>query len=376
MPSVDFSTYISPEFNPLVLVVDDDVTSALMLSKVLERDGYRIQTVHNGQAALEQFQTELPDIILMDAIMPGMDGFECTKLCRARYGNHCPPILMITGLNDSESVDYAFEVGATDYVTKPFHWAVLRQRVRRTIKAYVDYRNLQDALQKERSLRQELRLTNQKLHRLATVDGLTNIANRRVFDERFQHEWKRLQREQAPLGLALFDIDCFKAYNDTYGHQGGDNCLRDVAQVIQQVARRPADLAARYGGEEFALVLPNTDLEGTVHLANLVQHRLQHLAIPHASSIVRSQVTVSVGVASTVPDLSISAHLLLRTADLALYEAKQQGRDRVVAYATLDQGLATLEMGDEQTTEITALSDDDLKRYDEATVQIKKATTA
>jgi len=294
-----------------------------------------------------------------------MDGFECAKMFKTRYGNQCPPILMITGLNDSESVDYAFEVGATDYVTKPFHWAVLRQRVRRTIKAYIDHKKLQDALQKERSLRQELRITNQTLHRLATIDGLTNIANRRVFDERFQHEWNRLQREQLPLGLAIFDIDCFKAYNDTYGHPGGDDCLRDVAQIIEQVAHRPADLAARYGGEEFALILPNTNLDGTVHLANLVQHHLQHRAIPHASSTVGPQVTVSVGVASTVPDLSSSSHLLLCTADRALYEAKKQGRDRIVAYATLDQGLATLEVGDRLIADITRLSDDDLKRYDE-----------
>ncbi|NET08727.1 MAG: PleD family two-component system response regulator [Symploca sp. SIO2B6] len=327
--NVDADIHSTSAHTPLVLIVDDDVTSTLMLSKVLGRDGYQIVVVKDGQAALDACQTCLPDIILMDAIMPLMDGFTCCKTLKNTYADDCPPILMITGLNDSESVDHAFEVGATDYVPKPFHWAVLRQRVRRTISAHINYKSLQKALAKERSLRQELRQANHTLHHLATTDGLTQIANRRVFDERLRHEWKRLRREQSPLGLILFDIDCFKAYNDTYGHLGGDECLQAVAQIIQNVARRPADLAARYGGEEFALILPNTHLEGAVYLARRVRQQLKQAAIPHTASTIKPYITLSMGVTSVIPN-DDTPQSLVEMADQALYKAKQQGRDRLL----------------------------------------------
>ena len=365
MTKMDINTYIAPQLTPLVVVADDDTTSSLMLTKVLSKDGYRVQSFQDGQSVLAHCCTTLPDIVLMDAIMPGLDGFECTKALKAEYGDNCPPILMITGLNDSESVNYAFEVGATDYVTKPFQWAVLRQRVRRAIKAHIDYKNLQEALHKERSLRHQLRSTNQKLKYLATTDSLTNIANRRLFDERLHHEWKRLQREKAPLGLALFDIDHFKAYNDTYGHQEGDDCLRNVAQIIQQVARRPADLAARYGGEEFALILPNTDLDGTIYLANLVRHHLQDQAIHHAGSPVKPQLTTSVGLTSIIPPLNRSAYTLLQTVDQALYDAKKQGRDRVVAYSKLCQRVTSINTGINTGDSPVLLPGEDFRRYDE-----------
>ncbi|MDV3351253.1 diguanylate cyclase [Leptothoe sp. ISB3NOV94-8A] len=321
----------SSEHVPLILIVDDDVVSNFMLSEILHKDGYRTVVVEDGQAALSACQQELPDIILMDAIMPVMNGFDCCRSLHIVYGDNCPPTLMITGLNDTESVEQAYKVGAVDYVTKPFHWAVLRGRVRQAISAHLAHQKLKQSLAKERLLLQELKLANQQLHRLASLDGLTNIANRRVFNERLENEWKRLCREQAPLGLILIDVDCFKAYNDTYGHLNGDKCLRQVANIIHTCARRPADIAARYGGEEFALILPNTNLEGVMHVCKSVQQRLHELSIPHTSSVAESIVTVSIGAVSIVPTHANSPQILIDWADQALYTAKNNGRNCIVS---------------------------------------------
>lgn len=316
--------------SPRLLVVEDDSTSCLMLSRFWQKEGYRLQVVHDGEDALVECEKDLPDIILMDAVMPKLDGFKCCQILREEYGNDCPPILMITGLNDSESVDYAFEVGATDFVTKPFHWAVLRQRVRRILQAHRDHRQLQASLEKERSLHHELKKVNHELQRLATVDGLTQIANRRIFDERLRFEWRRLRRENALLSLVLIDVDYFKAYNDTYGHLAGDQCLYEVAQIVQQTARRPADLAARYGGEEFALILPNTPSQGAVFLAEGIQKGLREKALCHEESRVCSRVTVSIGIATMMPNGN-SPNILIHKTDAMLYAAKTRGRNQIVA---------------------------------------------
>lgn len=345
------ATYPS-EHAPLVLIVDDDAVSNLMLAQVLRQDGYRVFSVDNGQAALTACKKELPDIILMDAIMPIMNGFECCQELRATYGSTCPPILMITGLNDSESVECAYDVGAVDYVPKPFQWAVLRGRVRWTINAHIDHQKLQQTLAKERLLRQELRLLNQQLHRLATIDGLTGIANRRVFNETLSSEWKRLRREEAFLGLVMIDIDCFKAYNDHYGHLEGDSCLCQVAQIIQTCIRRPADIVARYGGEEFALILPHTDFNGVMHVGKTVQKQLEKRAIPHAVSDIKPWVTASIGVVATIPRPPNSSQSLINWADQALYEAKNKGRNQVVAYTS--DGLKLVDSLEDATTSIAS----------------------
>jgi diguanylate cyclase (GGDEF)-like protein len=172
-----------------------------------------------------------------------------------------------------------------------------------------------------------LQVANQKLRRMAYLDGLTQIANRRLFDERLQYEWQRLQREQQPLSLILGDVDFFKLYNDTYGHQVGDDCLCFVARAMAEATRRPADLAARYGGEEFVVLLPNTNVEGAMEVAKSIQANLAQLKIPHQSSQVNPYVTASLGVASTIPAPTIAADSLLLNADRALYQAKLAGRN-------------------------------------------------
>ncbi|MEM9089193.1 MAG: diguanylate cyclase [Cyanobacteria bacterium P01_F01_bin.53] len=319
---------------PQILIVDDDSLSRFTLDKFLSKDGYQIIAVEGGQEALEVCQKELPDIILMDAMMPVLDGYQCCKRLRAAYPTTCPPILMITGLDDTESVEEAYGVGAIDYVTKPFHWAVLRCRVRQIIKAHHDHQALQKNLAQERLLRQKLDQANQQLFQLATTDPLTALSNRRVFDQKIDNEWKRLRREKGFLGLIFIDIDCFKAYNDTYGHRYGDDCLRQVADILQGCIHRPADIAARFGGEEFALLLPNTDYDGVMHLAKTFRKKLHQKAIPHGSSLAKAWVTASIGVTSIIPSANNSPKMLVDMADKAMYDAKNSGRDCIASCLT------------------------------------------
>jgi len=185
---------------------------------------------------------------------------------------------------------------------------------------------------KQAELYQQLQAANLKLERLATLDALTQLANRRRFDQYLDIEWRRQAREQTPLSLILCDIDSFKSYNDTYGHPGGDECLRQVARAIGNAVDRPADLVARYGGEEFAVILPNTEIQGAVRVAEHVQLKIAALQLPHAGSQVSQYVTVSLGVASMVPAFESGASILIAAADQALYEAKRLGRDRIQVY--------------------------------------------
>ena len=180
----------------------------------------------------------------------------------------------------------------------------------------------------------ELQCANEELYRLATLDGLTQVANRRYFDQQLDQEWHRLNREQSPLSLILFDVDYFKRYNDFYGHQAGDSCLIQVAQAAKEGSSRAADLVARYGGEEFAIVLPNTDRNGAIAIAKRIQQALRAKAIPHERSEVSKIVSISLGLTSVIPSSDLSPDMLIAAADEALYVAKQQGRDR---YAISDR---------------------------------------
>ncbi|MEZ2226418.1 diguanylate cyclase domain-containing protein [Microcoleus sp.] len=185
---------------------------------------------------------------------------------------------------------------------------------------------------KQAELYQQLQEANQKLERLATLDALTQLANRRRFDQYLAMEWRRQSREQTPLSLILCDIDSFKSYNDTYGHPGGDECLRQVASAISHAVDRPADLVARYGGEEFAVILPNTHIQGAVKVAEHIRVKIAALKLPHAGSPVSEYVTVSLGVASMVPASEAGAEILIAASDQALYQAKRLGRDRIQLY--------------------------------------------
>ena len=313
MPKVNMPQTSSK--SALILVVDDDVFMRKILVRYLERERYQLIEAANGMEALKIYQAYQPDVILLDAMMPILDGFECcSQLQNLPNGDHTP-VLIITALEDRESVDRAYEAGASDYVTKPIHWAVLRQRVRHLIE--------------QSYLRQKLEAANQELQRLVSIDGLTQMANRRCLDDYLDQECKRASREQIPISLVLCDIDFFKNYNDNYGHQEGDHCLQEVAQAISKSTNRPADLVARYGGEEFVIVLPNTDAQGSVNVAIRATEVMRSLKLPHSYSKVAPYVTISCGVATLLPSQEFEPTDLLKAADQALYKAKAEGRNCV-----------------------------------------------
>ncbi|MEB3159914.1 MAG: PleD family two-component system response regulator [Synechocystis sp.] len=299
-----------------ILVVDDDPFMQMQLKLYLQKEGHEVILAKDGQAALDQFATTQPELVLLDAMMPVLDGFDCCQRLVERYPDNPPLVLMITGLEDEASVDRAFAAGAIDYVTKPIHWAVLRQRVKRLL--------YQSRLQRQ------LESANKLLEKLSQIDALTQLANRRQLDLFLATEWQLALREQYSLTIMLCDVDYFKHYNDFYGHQAGDVCLQQVAKVLATVVGRPKDLVARYGGEEFMVVLPNTDAQGAKHLGHKIQTAIAALALPHARSAITDHLTLSIGAASIVPQPNSHWQTLIAQADQCLYQAKAQGRNRLV----------------------------------------------
>jgi len=297
-----------------ILIVDDTPDNLRFLSGILAQEGYEARTVINGRMALMVAETAPPELILLDICMPDLDGYEVCCQLKSKLETCDIPIIFLSALDDISDKIRAFEVGGVDYITKPFHTAEVLARV----KTHLTLHRLQ----------QRLASANQELTRLVNLDGLTQLANRRCFNEHLEQEWRRMAREQQHLSLILCDIDFFKQYNDTYGHPTGDDCLQHVGAVLQACVKRPADLAARYGGEEFALTLPKTPMEGAIELAQRIQAQLFQLQLPHATSDVSAHLTLSMGIATVVPQSSRSPEDLVAAADQALYRAKQGGRNR------------------------------------------------
>jgi diguanylate cyclase (GGDEF)-like protein len=307
-------------FDGIILIVDDNPTNLSVLSLALKTAGYKTRVAMDGESAIELAQEHPPELILLDVQMPGIDGFEtCVKLKSIQRTQEIP-IIFITASVDIENKVKGLSVGAVDYVTKPFQ----QEEVLARIKVHLELRYLNRKVQ-EQSV--ALQKANQELHRLANLDGLTEVANRRRFDEYFDLEWRRSEREKTPLSLILCDIDYFKNYNDYYGHQAGDACLRQVAKTIEETLNRPTDLVARYGGEEFAIILSHTTIEGAVHIAELLQFRVKQLGISHSRSQVSEQITLSLGVNTQIPTPTIVAHDFIDATDKALYRAKAKGRN-------------------------------------------------
>lgn len=327
-----------------ILVVDDALANVQLLSRMLTEQGYKVRKVLNGPMALMGVQTAPPDLILLDVNMPDMSGYEVCQSLKANQLTQDIPIIFISALNEVTEKVKAFAVGGVDYITKPFQLAEVLARIEHQLML----RELQRQLQKQNLLLQKkiqeheqavqdlkqaktaLQQANRELQRLAIVDDLTQVANRRHFYDHLSQVWQRSLQTRTSLSLLLCDVDHFKSYNDAYGHQKGDVCLRQVAKAIQGAIRRSADLVARYGGEEFAVILSETNADGAMVLAHEMQKNLQTLQLSHPKSTVSAFVTFSIGIAVTIPHAAHSAELLIAIADQALYAAKAQGRNRII----------------------------------------------
>jgi diguanylate cyclase (GGDEF)-like protein len=306
-----------------ILLVDDDLVVRAKIGEALSLDGFDLILAENGNAGLAAYMKHHPDIVLVDGVMPDLDGFEFCEKLKELESNRLTPILMITSLDDDDSVEKAFAAGANDYITKPVNLSILRQRVKNMVQ---QSQQLKDKFK----IAEELQQDNQNLKILATLDSLTKLYNRRGFEQYLQQEWDLMQRICAPLSLIMCDIDFFKNYNDTYGHPAGDRCLIKVGAAMRNAVRRSSDLVARYGGEEFVVVLPNTDAMGAVYVAENIRTAIKALQIHHSSSVVGEYVSMSLGVATVIPNPSNDISEAIDASDRALYEAKAQGRDRVI----------------------------------------------
>lgn len=476
---------IKPE-DFLILVVDDQTNNLKVLRGLLELVGYQVTFAKNGEQALERVANAHPNLILLDLMMPDMDGLQFCEILKVNSEFAAIPIIFLTASHEKEHLLKAFELGAVDYITKPFSKPELIARVKTHLELHhlreqaikqaeqeriissithgIHYSlNLNDTLATATSklqnfltadrvfivrcptvfecnivaeasiseipslpkptfmdlewllegnqllqliynwsieqtgdfslpmfyqdwlkthqvkaellapifqedklwgaliahryqqvknwtfeetgvlsrivnqlaiaiqhseLHQKLQTANQKLEHLANTDSLTQIANRRCFDCHIDREWKRLKREQLPLSLILCDIDYFKKYNDFYGHPQGDICLQQVAKAISSVIKRPSDLVSRYGGEEFAIILPNTDLAGVIQVVQMIQQALAELKIPHLQSDCNQYITLSLGISSLVPSADLTPEQFIKIVDLALYDAKDKGRNQ------------------------------------------------
>jgi diguanylate cyclase (GGDEF)-like protein len=317
-----------------ILIVDDSEDQLLVLKAILNEKGYKnIFLADSADKAFELMglkgkkkQKDI-DLILMDIMMPGVDGLEACLRIKKNVELKDIPIIMVTAKKEADHLQLAFQAGAVDYITKPINVTELLARVHSALRLK---REIDSRKERERELTEmaeQLDVANKKLTRMSYLDGLTNVPNRRYFEEFLTKEWKNAIRVEEFISLIMFDIDCFKAYNDTYGHLIGDDCLKKIAKTLSNALKRPRDFLCRYGGEEFIAVLPDTDEKGAFEVANRFLKETKKLKITHKSSPVSKNVTISVGVATIKPDRKAKSNFLVNEVDKALYEAKQSGRN-------------------------------------------------
>ncbi|MEX1666677.1 diguanylate cyclase [Zhongshania arctica] len=296
---------------PKLLIVDDQPVNIQVLYQVFGAS-CEVFMATSGQQALDVCRQKRPDLVLLDVVMPDMDGVEVCRKIKSEPEISDIPVIFVTSQNSPEEETLGLEAGAVDFISKPINPAVVKARVKTHLM---------------------LKIQTDALRELASVDGLTGISNRRQFDERIESEWRACRRTGQPLAMIMIDVDHFKKYNDHYGHLEGDTCLKLVAQALKESQWRGRDIAARYGGEEFVCLMPETKLEDALKKAEAIRQRIFDLVIPHATSDTADRVTISVGVACTVPD-DQDLKRLISAADEQLYKAKEGGRNRVEGVST------------------------------------------
>lgn len=290
-----------------ILIVDDIPANIKSLNAILA-DDYRLAFATDWRKGLELARRLRPDIILLDVMMPEMDGYEICRRLKSDEETQDIPVIFITALDNEADEEKGLAIGGADYIAKPFRPAIVRLRVGNLL---------------------QLKLQRDRLEALTMTDSLTGIANRRRFDQHLEQEWRRGTRMHAVLSAVMMDIDYFKAFNDHYGHTAGDECLRRIARALDAVPSRAGDLVARYGGEEFACLLPGTDRDGARAIAERLHAAVAELGIPHSRSDVAGNVTISAGVATMLPSRDDDPEGLMELADGMLYRAKNEGRNRL-----------------------------------------------
>ncbi|NVJ49395.1 MAG: diguanylate cyclase [Gammaproteobacteria bacterium] len=300
------------DYTPTILVVDDVPANLDVMVAHLQQENIELMVALSGEEGLELAKAKLPDLILLDIMMPGIDGYETCRRLKSDPLTADIPVVFLSAKSDEIDVEKGLNLGAVDYINKPFSLPILRARLNNHL---------------------ALKHKSDMLIQLACTDELTRIANRRHFDLIFEREWLRAQRNQTRLSLLMIDVDHFKQYNDHYGHGEGDRCLKQVARALTVELHRPADLLARYGGEEFVVLLPETDFEDAEFIANQLAAAVEKLAIAHKKSTCAPHVTISIGLASQLPGSQASRQQLLKQADRSLYKAKNSGRNQV--YGTM-----------------------------------------
>ena len=304
-----------------ILVVDDIPVNIQLLKKQLNSEGYEAIVARNGEEALVQVEKEKPDLVLLDVMMPKMDGFETCKILKSNEKTKYIPIIMVTALNEIQDKVKGIEAGADDFITKPFNKLELLARV----KSLLRIKRLHDQLQEKV---EQLEQAKERLRELAVTDGLTGLYNHRYFKRFLTQEILRAERHKTPVSLVMLDIDYFKKYNDTHGHLAGDNVLRQVAKLMVQNIRS-IDVAARYGGEEFAIVLPQADRKSARVVADKLKNLIEQHKFQNETTQPNGKLTVSMGIA-TFPENASGLEELIKRADQRLYQAKALGRNRVV----------------------------------------------
>ena len=295
------------EFKKPTILVVDDMTTTLLLIHDLLKDTYEVKIAKSGTKALEILESPNDiDLILLDIEMPDINGYDVCKRIKNNETIKNIPIIFITGRTSQEDEEYGLNLGAIDYITKPFNKAIVKLR----IKNYLD-----------------LKIKNDMLEKLSMYDGLTNIRNRRFFDETFEKTFNEIKRDKKSLAVLMIDIDFFKPYNDNYGHGQGDETLRKVAKALEKTIKRASDFVARYGGEEFVILLKDINKDGVEAVANNLLNAIRELKITHEFSKIENYVTISIGASFYNSNSDVTKLELLLKADETLYNVKNSGRN-------------------------------------------------
>jgi diguanylate cyclase (GGDEF)-like protein len=344
---------MEPKPRHKILIVDDHEDNIELLRARLEARGYEVHGANDGFAALEAVQRVCPDLILLDVMMPKMDGIEVVRRLKANSDLPFIPVIMQTALDSTENKVEGLDAGADDYITKPINFAELEARVNSLLRI----KQLQVALREANTQlgttneqlearEKELAQMNDKLREISMTDGLTGVSNRRALEERLQDQWQHSVRLHEPMAVVMCDIDKFKSVNDKYGHQAGDAVLKAIAGILKEEARE-IDRVGRYGGEEFLLILPGTVLDAAVTFAERLREKVEAHTFSYEGGTLRR--TMSCGVAAAPHPRVKDQEALVRAADDALYVAKETGRNKVVRFDSSEFNAHTKSEGNNST---------------------------